>query len=412
MAKKQQPQILSPENYIRQKARNLPIFKCLVNEGWEEDKLAQLTIARRHINGNITFCSYLVDLNCLGVKDTFYYFNLPEEDFEEVMEKMEQGYALAEIDYALAHNIIHAGWEYGEEIGFKPHKDFLSITQYMLEEESDAIPLIHIDCGDIDGKPLFVQGPLESDATANRIIAQLEKNVGHGNYRFIMQDEIWDEDDEDDEDEDWDDEDGMRYFREYAQYSHEEKVELFLELSRDMEEADELPEQEDEEDDDDDDGDEEKDEIFVRLTALADHLYHDIVPQKELEQWYDKWNDESLLYTIDEDFAPSEESLNRIEEMMSRVSEHRLSEDELSYKSIFGKRDEITLYEYAQLQTLRLGYFVHEKHLAGLESLYFSIDDEFDIEEDMDEQIDMLLSAALASRIAVLRLHLLSQKEQ
>jgi hypothetical protein len=403
MAKKQHPQILSPENYIRQRARNLPIFKCLVNEGWEEDKLAQITIARRHINGNITFCSYLVDLNCLGVKDTFYYFNLPEEDFEEVMEKMAQGYALIEIDYALAHNIIHAGWEYGEEIGFKPHKEFLSITRFMLEEESDAIPLINIDCGDIDGKPLFVQGPLESDAMVNRIIAQLEKNVGHGNYRFIMQDEIWDEEDE----EDWDEVDGMIYFREYAQYSHEEKVRLFLELSQDMEEADELPEQDDEDDDDD-----EKDDKFVRLTALADHLYHDILPREELEQWYDKWNDESLLFTIDEDFSPSDESLNRIEEMMSRVSEHRLSEDELSYKSIFGKRDEITPFEYAQLQTLRLGYFVHEKHLAGLESLYFSIDDEFDMEEDMDEQIGMLLSAVLASRIAMLRIHLLSRKDQ
>ena len=405
MAKKQHPQILSPENYIRQRARNLPIFKCLVNEGWEEDGLAQLTISRRHINGNITYCSYLVDLKCLGVKDTFYDFNIPEAHFEQVVERMEQGYALVGVEYALAHNIIHAGWEFGEDIGFKAHKDFLSITRYMLEEDSDAIPFIKIDCGDVDGKPFYVQGPLEDAAAVNRILAQLEKNVGHGNYRFIMQDEIWDEEDE----EDWDEVDGMIYFREYAQYSHEEKVRLFLELSQDMEEADELPEQDDEDDDDDDD---EKDDKFVRLTALADHLYHDILPREELEQWYDKWNDESLLFTIDEDFSPSDESLNRIEEMMSRVSEHRLSEDELSYKSIFGKRDEITPFEYAQLQTLRLGYFVHEKHLAGLESLYFSIDDEFDMEEDMDEQIGMLLSAVLASRIAMLRIHLLSRKDQ
>jgi len=94
MAKKQHLQILSPENYIRQRARNLPIFKCLVNEGWEEEGLAQLTISRRHINGNITYCSYLVDLKCLGVKDTFYDFNIPKAHFEQVVERMEQGYAL------------------------------------------------------------------------------------------------------------------------------------------------------------------------------------------------------------------------------------------------------------------------------------------------------------------------------
>ena len=42
MSKKQNqsPQILSPENYIRQRARNLPIFKCFVNEGWDEEGLA------------------------------------------------------------------------------------------------------------------------------------------------------------------------------------------------------------------------------------------------------------------------------------------------------------------------------------------------------------------------------------
>ncbi|NLY25517.1 MAG: hypothetical protein GX042_11010 [Bacteroidales bacterium] len=399
MAKKQHPQILSPENYIRQRARNLPIFKCLVNEGWEEDGLAQLTISRRHINGNITYCSYLVDLKCLGVKDTFYDFNIPEVHFELVLERMEQGYALVGIEYALAHNIIHAGWEFGEEIGFKAHKDFLSITRYMLEEDSDAIPLIKIECGDIDGKPLYVQGPLEDAAAVNRILAQLEKNVGHGHYRFISQDEIWDEEDE----EDWDEVDGMIYFREYAQYSHEEKVRLFLELSQDMEAMDMFLEPADTVDQDD---------KFARLTALAEHLYHDILPREVFDKWCDKWEEESLWYSIDEDADESDGTLVKIEEMMNRISEHLLSEEDLSYESLFGNREEITPYEYARMQTLRLGYFVHEEHLAGLESLYLSIEDEFDMEEHLDEQIGMLLPVVLAARITMLRIHLLSQNGQ
>jgi len=402
MAKKQHPQILSPENYIRQRACNLPIFKCLVNEGWEEDGLAQLTISRRHINGNITYCSYLVDLKCLGIKDTFYDFNIPEEHFEQVVDKMTQGYALVEIEYALAHNIIHAGWEFGEEIGFKPYKDFLSITRYMLEEDSDAIPLIKIDCGDIDGKPLFVQGPFENDAEVSRILAQLEKHVGEGNYRFIMQDDIWDDEDDED-DEDWDEADGMIYFREYAQYNHEEKVRLFLELSRDMDEMDMFLEPADTADQDD---------KFARLTALAEHLYHDILPREEFEKWCDKWEEESLWYSIDEDADDSDGSLVKIEEMMNRISEHLLSEEDLSYESLFGNREEITPYEYARMQTLRLGYFVHEEHLAGLESLYLSIEDEFDMEEHLDEQIGMLLPVVLAARITMLRIHLLSQNGQ
>jgi len=64
------------------------------------------------------------------------------------------------------------------------------------------------------------------------------------------------------------------------------------------------------------------------------------------------------------------------------------------------------------MQTLRLAFFVKEKHLAGLESLYFSIEDEFEWDANLDEYIGMLLPEILAARIAMLRIHLLSQNDQ
>jgi len=57
-------QMLSPENYIRKKARSLPIYECWVNTNWEGSGMANIVIARSHTNGNITFCIYLVDLYC------------------------------------------------------------------------------------------------------------------------------------------------------------------------------------------------------------------------------------------------------------------------------------------------------------------------------------------------------------
>ena len=190
MKKNQSYQILSPENYIRQRARNLPLFKCYVNEDWNaEGSITHLTISRKHINGNITFCSYLMDLKCLGIKDTMYKFNIPDFEFDEFVDEVDNNLHLMEIDYNLAHNIIYAAWEFGEEIGFEPHKDFLSITQYMLAEDSDDIPLIEVACGDEEGKPIYIQGPFEDDAMANMIINRLEKNVGVGNFHFVMGDD-------------------------------------------------------------------------------------------------------------------------------------------------------------------------------------------------------------------------------
>jgi hypothetical protein len=191
-------QMLSPENYIRKKVRSLPIYECLANSEWKEQGVAHVVIARKHTNGNITACMYLVDLFCLGIKNTQYFFNIPETEYQEMKENMEH-IVFEPISYTLAHNIVFAGLEYAEDYGFKPHKDFTSITQFMLEEDTEDVELIEIECGK-NGKPFYVNGPYEDQAKINQTIAQLKRTAGIGNFDF----EIIDEDDNFSEDEEFD----------------------------------------------------------------------------------------------------------------------------------------------------------------------------------------------------------------
>lgn len=184
---------ISPENYIRKKARNLPISSCLINTDWKERRVSNLIISRQHTNGNQTFCMYLVDKDCLGVKDTFFNFNIPQEEFYGVIRDISNQYEIEEISYELAHNIIFAAIEYAEEYGFKPHKDFTSTTQYFLEEDNDDIPLIEIHCGNKDGNPRYMNAGYESPAEANKIINQLEKTAGKGNYEIMINVDTFDE---------------------------------------------------------------------------------------------------------------------------------------------------------------------------------------------------------------------------
>ena len=106
-------QMLSPENYIRTKARTLPIYECLINDIWKEEGIANIIIARNHINGNITICFYLVDLFCLGVKDTHYMFNTSRDEYQEIVSKSQHLDPIT-ISYELAHNIIYAALEFAE----------------------------------------------------------------------------------------------------------------------------------------------------------------------------------------------------------------------------------------------------------------------------------------------------------
>jgi Plasmid pRiA4b ORF-3-like protein len=190
-------QMLSPENYIRQKARTLPVFECWINSEWDESGLGNLIVARKHTNGNITLGLYLVDLKCLGVKDAAYYFNIYESEYLGILAQSRNTMELIKISYTLAHNIVYAGIEFAGEYGFKPHKDF-SVSQYILEEDTEDIELIEINCG-IDGKPAYIRGTLDTDAKAAQVITQLEKVAGPGNYTLIENIEDWDELEDDDQ---------------------------------------------------------------------------------------------------------------------------------------------------------------------------------------------------------------------
>jgi hypothetical protein len=185
---------LSPKKYIETKARALPIYKCFVNKGWEEAGMADVIVMRRHVNGNVTAGIYLVDLMCLGIKDTFYFFNEPEEEiFDRFPVDVEVMFD--EVEYNLAHNIIYAGYDFALDYGIEPNKEF-AVTKFILEEDNDKIPLIDIPVGDEDGLPhLMVHQPGEY----SNALAKLIKNAGEGNYRYTITGITGDKFDEDEE---------------------------------------------------------------------------------------------------------------------------------------------------------------------------------------------------------------------
>jgi hypothetical protein len=222
--------MLSPANYIRQKARNLPIYECRLNKDWEDSGLAHITVARKHTNGNITFGVYLVDLKLLGVKDAFYQFNINETEYHELIQDLKAQLDTDTAPYKLVHNIIFAGIEFADDYGFKPHKDFTSVAQFILEEDTDEVELIDIECGN-DDKPLYVRGPHETEAQANKIIAQLEREAGPGNYEVVWQtEEDFVEEDSWDDDKSWMDNDVDEIEEKFEGLSTTEKVELIGEM--------------------------------------------------------------------------------------------------------------------------------------------------------------------------------------
>jgi len=164
------------------KARRWPVYECLINPSWKESGLANILLSRQQPDGNIVFGAYLVDLFCLGLKDTFCNANFTLSMYEkELTSRIYQEGAPIDCQISLAHQIIYGAIEYASKLGFKPQKDF-EMSKYILEEQNKIEESVSIEFGK-DGKPFFIAGPNDD---VELIIKKLERNAGKGNFSFII----------------------------------------------------------------------------------------------------------------------------------------------------------------------------------------------------------------------------------
>jgi len=191
MAKKKKQPVtqLSPENFMRTKARTLPIGKCYINANWKEVGKAAIYVSRIRPSGNVAMAGFMVDLYCLGVKDVFFNHNMLAEDFDDIPNRY-ASLMLEEVDYNVAHNLIYGAIDFAQEAGINPHKDF-RIAQYVLEEDSEDVPLMDFEFG-YEGK-YFLR--ISADGAEQHYVKQLQKRLGSD---FIFTREISFNDDDDD----------------------------------------------------------------------------------------------------------------------------------------------------------------------------------------------------------------------
>jgi len=171
---------LSAAKKIRS-ARQYPIHECLINPSWKEKGLATIVVSRRQPDGDILFGVYLVDILCLGLKNTFCNADFsPSRYRTDVVGGASGAEPLVPCSRELAHQIIYGAIRFARQFGFEPQKDF-QLSQYVLDEAESVAPNPDLEFGR-KGQPLFIAGP-EDDVP--RILRQLEATAGRGSFRYL-----------------------------------------------------------------------------------------------------------------------------------------------------------------------------------------------------------------------------------
>lgn len=176
-----QQQKLTPERYIKERARKLPFGKCYVNKNWQKEGVAEVVVTRNRTDGNLVLGVYLVDTFCMGVKVAFCNPNITPEKLEDTLHRIVHDEELIqEIPYVEAHNLIYGAIEFAEDAGIPPIKDF-GLAKFVLNEDTDDIPLIEYEYGK-DGKYLLICGPNNRDKL---FVEPLKKKLGD-KFDFIL----------------------------------------------------------------------------------------------------------------------------------------------------------------------------------------------------------------------------------
>ncbi len=167
-------------------ARQMPIEGAWVQQGWQEQGVARILLARAQPNDDILFGEYIVDYFCVGVKDSSYASNLNGETFlNEALPRLYSGTPPLDISENLAHEIIWGAVEYAGELGFEPHRNFRESVRIL--EPADALPRSGAIEFGYQGRPFYMPGPSDNQVA---VIRRLIEAVGLGNFYYLPRGEI------------------------------------------------------------------------------------------------------------------------------------------------------------------------------------------------------------------------------
>lgn len=152
-----------------------------------EQGLVNVVIARKTPEGDIAVSAFIVDIFCLGVKDAFFRL-FSEYEYEHRVKYgfiQTQGCGFEEIDESCAKKLLEGAVAYAEGLGFKTHPDYKNAANIFKGVDGGACSVTYVYGK--DGKPLYIRGPYESLAHAEKIIDTLQKNAAMADSIMLLE---------------------------------------------------------------------------------------------------------------------------------------------------------------------------------------------------------------------------------
>jgi hypothetical protein len=137
----------------------------------------------RDTGSTVVACGFLVDVFCLGVKNT----NGPKTmdrrklpDFTRTFFSAWPSQSPVAAPLELARHIVFGAVEYARGLGFEPHPDFARGAALLGDWEKGSSDIIF----GRDGKPFYINGPRDDTYGT---LAKLRQTAGDGRFDYLIQ---------------------------------------------------------------------------------------------------------------------------------------------------------------------------------------------------------------------------------
>jgi hypothetical protein len=163
------------------RAAQAPIQHCLLSADLFELGIGTMILARGVTRHHLAVGIFLLDVFCLGIKDTMFK-SLESDELELYLEATNLGSPPVSLQPSDAHKLLRDLAAWSQSIGFAPHRDFNTIERIFGDVSADASEA-DFPFGR-DGKPVYIPGPFENATIVRRRIAQLQKHLGEDGFEF------------------------------------------------------------------------------------------------------------------------------------------------------------------------------------------------------------------------------------
>jgi hypothetical protein len=160
------------------RAAAAPLDRCLLQQGLFENGIGCAVLSRRLGPDRLVLATFLLDVWCLGVKDT-YFSELNEQEAEATLQAHDSASPFQDTDPSYLRAMLHQLVAWSREQGIEPQADYQKIEALFgnIRPQPDA----RFAFGR-DGRPVYSPGPTDTPAQIRRRIELLRRRLGDDGF--------------------------------------------------------------------------------------------------------------------------------------------------------------------------------------------------------------------------------------